>query len=29
MTELVKNGTIKLEKVTTVDLPRKTELQGW
>ncbi|WP_394033348.1 ABC transporter substrate-binding protein [Xanthobacter albus] len=29
VTELVKNGTIKLEKVTTVDLPRKTELQGW
>ena len=27
--ELVKNGTIKLEKVKTVELPRKTELQGW
>lgn len=27
--ELVKNGVIKLEKVKTVDLPRKSELQGW
>jgi branched-chain amino acid transport system substrate-binding protein len=27
--ELVKNGTVKLEKVTTVTLPRKPELLGW
>lgn len=27
--ELVKDGVIKLEKVATIDLPRKTELQGW
>ena len=27
--DLMKAGTIKLEKVATVDLPRKTELQGW
>lgn len=27
--ELIKAGTIKLEKVATVDLPRKKELQGW
>ncbi|MGF7158635.1 branched-chain amino acid transport system substrate-binding protein [Rhodoligotrophos appendicifer] len=29
LADLVKNGTIKLEKVTTIELPRKTELQGW
>ncbi|TCT06623.1 ABC transporter substrate-binding protein [Aquabacter spiritensis] len=29
LAELVKNGTIKLEKVATIELPRKTELQGW
>jgi branched-chain amino acid transport system substrate-binding protein len=27
--DLVKNGTIKLEKVKTVDLPRKPEWLGW
>ena len=27
--ELVQKGVIKLEKVATIDLPRKTELQGW
>src|SRR5215510_9807657 len=27
--DLMKNGTIKLEKVTTIDLPRKPEWQGW
>lgn len=27
--ELVKNGTITLEKVTTIDLPRKPEWLGW
>jgi len=27
--ELVKNGTIRLEKVTTVNLPRKPEWLGW
>jgi len=27
--ELIKNGTIKLEKVTTVKLPRKPEWLGW
>ncbi len=27
--DLVKSGAIKLEKVATIDLPRKTELQGW
>jgi len=29
VSELVKSGAIKLEKVTTIDLPRKTELLGW
>ncbi len=29
VSDLVKAGTIKLEKVATIDLPRKTELQGW
>ncbi|MFL5093505.1 MAG: ABC transporter substrate-binding protein [Xanthobacteraceae bacterium] len=27
--DLIKNGTIKLEKVTTIDLPRKPEWRGW
>jgi branched-chain amino acid transport system substrate-binding protein len=27
--DLVKNGTVKLEKVKTVDLPRKAEWLGW
>ena len=27
--ELVKSGTIKLEKLTTVDVPRKPEWLGW
>lgn len=27
--DLVKNGTVKLEKVKTVDLPRKNEWLGW
>lgn len=27
--DLIKNGTIKLEKVTTIDLPRKPEWLGW
>jgi branched-chain amino acid transport system substrate-binding protein len=27
--ELIKNGTIKLEKVATIDLPRKPEWLGW
>ncbi len=27
--ELVKNGTIKMEKVATIDLPRKKEWLGW
>jgi hypothetical protein len=25
----VKSGTIKLEKVATINLPRKSELLGW
>jgi branched-chain amino acid transport system substrate-binding protein len=29
LNDLVKNGTIKLEKVKTVDLPRKPEWLGW
>jgi branched-chain amino acid transport system substrate-binding protein len=29
LNELIKNGTIKLEKVTTVNLPRKPEWLGW
>lgn len=29
LNDLIKNGTIKLEKVTTVELPRKAEWQGW
>ncbi|MGZ8323338.1 MAG: ABC transporter substrate-binding protein, partial [Rhodoplanes sp.] len=29
LNELVKNGAIKLEKVTTVNLPRKPEWLGW
>jgi branched-chain amino acid transport system substrate-binding protein len=29
LTELVKNGTIKLEKVATINLPRKPEWLGW
>jgi len=27
--DLIKNGTIKLEQVTTIELPRKPEWQGW
>ena len=27
--ESIKNGTIKLEKVTSIELPRKSEWQGW
>ena len=27
--DLMKNGTIKLEKVTTIELPRKPEWRGW
>jgi len=27
--DLIKNGTIKLEKVTSIELPRKAEWQGW
>jgi len=27
--DLIKNGTIRLEKVTTIDLPRKPEWRGW
>jgi branched-chain amino acid transport system substrate-binding protein len=27
--DLIKSGTIKLEKVTTIDLPRKPEWRGW
>jgi branched-chain amino acid transport system substrate-binding protein len=29
LADLVKNGTIKLEKVTTINLPRKPEWLGW
>ncbi|MBA4791825.1 MAG: ABC transporter substrate-binding protein [Pseudomonadota bacterium] len=29
LADLVKSGTIALDKVATVQLPRKTELQGW
>jgi branched-chain amino acid transport system substrate-binding protein len=29
LNDLIKNGTIKLEKVTSVELPRKAEWQGW
>ena len=29
LNDLMKNGTIKLEKVTTIDLPRKDEWRGW
>jgi branched-chain amino acid transport system substrate-binding protein len=29
LNDLVKNGTIKLEKVKTIDLPRKPEWLGW
>ena len=29
LNDLIKNGTIKLEKVTSVELPRKPEWQGW
>jgi branched-chain amino acid transport system substrate-binding protein len=29
LNDLMKNGTIKLEKVTTIDLPRKPEWRGW
>jgi branched-chain amino acid transport system substrate-binding protein len=29
LNELIKNGTIKLEKVTSIELPRKAEWQGW
>lgn len=29
LNELAKNGTIKLEKVTTINLPRKPEWLGW
>ncbi|MFL5067431.1 MAG: branched-chain amino acid ABC transporter substrate-binding protein, partial [Xanthobacteraceae bacterium] len=27
--DLIKSGTIMLEKVTTIDLPRKPEWRGW
>ena len=29
LNDLIKNGTIKLEKVTSVELPRKSEWRGW
>ncbi len=29
LNDLMKNGTIKLEKVTTINLPRKDEWRGW
>jgi branched-chain amino acid transport system substrate-binding protein len=29
LADLIKNGTIKLEKVTTINLPRKPEWLGW
>ena len=29
LNDLIKNGTIKLERVTSVELPRKPEWQGW
>ena len=29
LNELIKNGTIKLEKVKSIELPRKAEWQGW
>jgi branched-chain amino acid transport system substrate-binding protein len=29
LNELVKDGTVKLEKVKTVDLPRKNDWLGW
>jgi branched-chain amino acid transport system substrate-binding protein len=29
LNELIKNGTIKLDKVTSIQLPRKAEWQGW
>jgi branched-chain amino acid transport system substrate-binding protein len=29
LNDLIKNGTIKLEKVTSIELPRKAEWQGW
>jgi len=29
LNDLMKNGTIRLEKLATVDLPRKPEWQGW
>jgi branched-chain amino acid transport system substrate-binding protein len=29
LNDLVKNGAIKLEKVKTIDLPRKPEWLGW
>ncbi|WP_127088733.1 ABC transporter substrate-binding protein [Aquabacter cavernae] len=29
LADLVKSGTIALDKVATIQLPRKTELQGW
>jgi branched-chain amino acid transport system substrate-binding protein len=27
--DLIKNGTIRLDKVTTIELPRKAEWRGW
>jgi branched-chain amino acid transport system substrate-binding protein len=29
LNDLIKNGSIKLEKVTSIELPRKAEWQGW
>jgi branched-chain amino acid transport system substrate-binding protein len=29
LAELIKDGRIGLEKVTTIELPRKPEWQGW
>jgi branched-chain amino acid transport system substrate-binding protein len=29
LNDLIKNGTIKLEKVTSIELPRKSEWRGW
>jgi branched-chain amino acid transport system substrate-binding protein len=29
LNDLIKSGAIKLEKVTTIDLPRKREWHGW
>ena len=27
--DLIKNGTIRLDKVSTIELPRKAEWRGW